>query len=271
MHLPAVSLAQAGNVRRVVAAVPLVDCQGFGEILAAVLGMVEAFFEIVFGHGLQQAHPALVQRVDDGERAINGQLAIGEPGPGCFVIRLDGGPIFSERELETDEGVGMAVGDVMDQLTDRPAAFSVGRVELGVAETADGGAELRRKLAHNVDVRVAGGGVITGGRLEAANWIAGVVQFGHGRNITMPGGGIAVLQSHTHSVESLWARVLVEIVVRLSPRFVAEAVSKAGCELGGMVVVMVVAMMMHCGKYRSGNHHEEQRGNKNPFHATNLA
>jgi hypothetical protein len=38
-----------------------------------------------------------------------------------------------------------------------------------------------------------------------------------------------------------------------------------------MVMMVVVAMVMHGSENRSRNHHEEQRGNKNPLHATNLA
>ncbi len=97
----------------------------------------------------QRSCSAAMQR----QRRLDRQLAVGKLGPGGFVVGLDGGPIFGERELEADVGVGVAVGDVMDDLAHGPAAVAVGRVELGVAQALDGGAKLLGKLAQSVDVR----------------------------------------------------------------------------------------------------------------------
>ena len=60
--LPAHARAQAGDVRGVVARVPVVERQRCGQGLAAALGMVEALLEILFRHGLEQRDPARVQR-----------------------------------------------------------------------------------------------------------------------------------------------------------------------------------------------------------------
>ena len=69
-----------------------------------------------------------------------GRFRVGEFGPAGFEVRLDRGDILGEREFETGEGVHVAVGDVMDQLADGPAAGAVGRVELLVVEAGDCGA-----------------------------------------------------------------------------------------------------------------------------------
>lgn len=63
--LPAIMRAQAGYVRGVVAAVPLVNRQRAFEILAAIHGMNKALLEVQFRHGFQQCCPALVQCVDE--------------------------------------------------------------------------------------------------------------------------------------------------------------------------------------------------------------
>ena len=68
-----------------------------------------------------------------------GSAAVGQIGPGGLVVGLDGGPILGERQLEADIGVGVAVGQVMHHLARGPAAFAVGRIELGVAQAGDGG------------------------------------------------------------------------------------------------------------------------------------
>ena len=70
-----------------------------------------------------------------------GMRAVGQSRPGGFVVGLDGGPVLGERELEADVGVGVAVGEVMHDLAHGPAAVAIGRVELGVVEAADRGAQ----------------------------------------------------------------------------------------------------------------------------------
>jgi len=141
--LPALARSEAGDVGGVVARVPVVEGESFGEIHAAGFGVVEAALEIFFGHGLEQADPARVQRVDERERDIDGKpAAVGERGPGGLVVWLDGGPIFGEGELEANVAVGVAVGDVVHELADGPATVAVGRVDLRVVEAGDGFAEV---------------------------------------------------------------------------------------------------------------------------------
>ena len=103
-RLPALPRAQAGNVRGVVARVPVVHGQRLGQSLAALLGMVVALLEVLFGHGFQQRHPAAMQRRQSSPAKLDGQWAVCQLGPGRFVIRLDGRPILGEGKLEADVG-----------------------------------------------------------------------------------------------------------------------------------------------------------------------
>ena len=109
--------------------------------------------------------------------------ALGQVGPGGLVVGLDGGPILSERELEAEIGVGVAVGEVMHDLAHGPAAVAIGRVELGLREAEHGRAEALRRVAQDFD---AGGAVfleISGWRREASDGIAEFFEFGHRMNL----------------------------------------------------------------------------------------
>jgi len=64
LPLPALPRAQAGDVRGVVARVPVVDRQHRGQVLPAMLGMLEALVEIIVCERLQQGDPAGVQRLN---------------------------------------------------------------------------------------------------------------------------------------------------------------------------------------------------------------
>ena len=69
-----------------------------------------------------------------------------KPCPGGFVIRRDGGIISGKREPDADEGIHVAVGDVMHELADGPAAFAVGRVELALVKLGAGVAQVFGQL-----------------------------------------------------------------------------------------------------------------------------
>ena len=184
--LPALPGAEAGDVGGVVAGVPIVEGEGCGQVHAAAFGVNEAAVEVVLSERQEQRDPALMERVDELERDLSGELAaIGEVGPGGYVVGIDGGPIFSERELETDQADAVAVGDVMDELADGPAAFAIGGVELGWGESVDGGAEVLGQQAQSLDVSGANAGQSAGRRAEAADGKAEVVEIGHGWNFSM--------------------------------------------------------------------------------------
>ncbi len=125
----------------------VVDGERGGESLAAVLGMVEATLKVVLASWIRAARPsACAARRSMPATPSSGACAVGELRPCSFVVGLDGGPILSERELEADIGVRVAVGDVMHDLAHGPAAVAIGRVELGVGEAVNCGAQMRRAV-----------------------------------------------------------------------------------------------------------------------------
>ncbi len=127
------------------ARVPCVNSNDSGEILAAVLGVVVAALEVRIGKRFQERYPALVQSGDQRQGTIDGETAVFEASPGGLVVGLDGRPVFSEGELRSDVCVGVAVGDVMHELANGPAAFAVGGVELRLSQSVDGVRKLVRK------------------------------------------------------------------------------------------------------------------------------
>ena len=54
-----------------------------------------------------------------------------------LVVRLDRRRVLGDRELEPHVRVEMAVGHVVRDLPDRPAAGTIGRLELRVGEAGD--------------------------------------------------------------------------------------------------------------------------------------
>ena len=94
----------------------------------------------------------------------------------------------------------MAVGEVMHGLPHGPAAFAIGCVELRIAQPAHRRPQLPREEAQSLDVCGASGGRAAGLSAEAADWIAQVVQFCHGENITTP----TVPASHWGVLKQVW-------------------------------------------------------------------
>ena len=159
---------------------PGVEGDGFGDGLAAVFGVVVAALPLIFGEGAKQEHPAVMQCVKETEREIGGSReGVGQLGPELLVVGLDDGPVLGEREADADVGVHVAVGEVMHELADGPAAVAVRRVELGGTEAFDGGAEILRKRGENSE-----GGVVVGdvgfGTAESSHGVAGVNDSGRG-------------------------------------------------------------------------------------------
>jgi hypothetical protein len=119
--LPVLPQAQLGDVRRVMARVPLIDSQDGRQVLASRLGM---------------------ERVDQRKGDANRQQeAVGQLCPCGLIVRLDRRPILSEGKFAANVGIGVAIGDVMDELTHRPPAFAIGCVELHVVKAVDGNAQ----------------------------------------------------------------------------------------------------------------------------------
>lgn len=158
----------------VVAGVPGVEGDGFGEGLAAVDGVNVAALPLVFAEGAEEGGPAGVEAVEDVEGGLDGGGAgVGEVGPEFLVVGDDGGPVLGDGEAHADVRVDVTVGEVMDELADGPAAIAVGGIELGIGKAGDGGAEILGKGGEDGD----GGGVvgeIDFGAAEFADGEAGI-------------------------------------------------------------------------------------------------
>src|SRR5579864_5105674 len=96
----------------------------------AVFGMHEFALPISGLERAEQGDPAFVQGVEKIERWADWGFSVGEFGPTRFEIRLDGGNVLGESELETHEGVHVAIGNVVDRLANGPTARTVGRIKL---------------------------------------------------------------------------------------------------------------------------------------------
>jgi hypothetical protein len=160
--------------------VPVVEGDGFGDGLAAVFRVDIAALPLVLGESAQEDDPAVVEGVEETEREVRRSGAgVGQLGPEFLVVGLDGGPILGEREADADAGIHVAVGDVMDELADSPAAVAVRGVELGGTEAFDGGAEVFRKRGEDCKVRCVIGEIGLGAA-EFSDREAGIDDGGRG-------------------------------------------------------------------------------------------
>src|SRR5258706_935509 len=164
-----------------VAAMPGVEGQGAIQSLNAQYRVVKRARPICLLHRTQHRDPTLVDTVDNGQGNVRGQLLVGEIRPEVFQVGLDGWVVFGEAEFEANESVHVAIGDVVNDLSGRPAAVPVGRVELGVSEALDGGAEFSRGLGYLIEkLRALLGGYGAFGMGEFADGIAWVNGCGQG-------------------------------------------------------------------------------------------
>jgi len=118
---------------------PGVECQYAAQFLASKFRMVVAAMKVGLWKRFEKRHPALMQCGDHCHRTVDRQIAVCKASPGRFIVGLDRWPILREREFSAHVGVGVAVSDVVNQLADGPTAFSVGRIELDVTESAYSG------------------------------------------------------------------------------------------------------------------------------------
>jgi len=177
----------------VVAAVPGVESGGFSEGLAAVFRMNITTLPLIALQGSEKQDPAGVQAFENLKRKIDGSgPSIGKIGPELLVVRFDGGPVLGEGEAHADVRVHMAVGEMVNQLADGPAALSVRGIELSVAQAVDGGAQVFRQRGDGGDVR----GVIGEIGFSAAESADRVARVG----LSRWGGGCGGGGAHTRKV-----------------------------------------------------------------------
>jgi hypothetical protein len=163
------------DVCDVVAAVPSIDEGSEFNRLRAVFGVAEAALPLGVIEGLEEHDPAGVEGFDELERPLDRGGGVMKGSPGFFVVGFDGGPIFGEGETNADEGVHVAVGDMVDELADGPASIAIGAVELLVVEALDSVAKLAgqvRNIGDGAYTEIRGDGV---GLSEFADGVAGIM------------------------------------------------------------------------------------------------
>lgn len=144
------------------------------EMDGTMVGVEEAALEVLGPEGAQEMDPPLVEALEERQRGLDRRGAhIREFSPAGFVVRFDGRLVFGQCELEPDERVQMAVGNVMHDLPDRPATVSVRRLELLFVETVHDLAQMRRCRGDFVDeLPPLLRGERSGRRLELSNRIS---------------------------------------------------------------------------------------------------
>jgi hypothetical protein len=151
--LPAVALAQVGDVGDVVLAMPGVKRDVAIEFDDSEFRMLEFTAEVFGMHSAENGNPACVKVLEQRERDLDRNFAaVVEFGPGGFVVRLDAGFVFCERELEAHVGVDVRVGNVVNDLANGPSAGAIRRVELLGSESGNSGAHVRGASGDDIDV-----------------------------------------------------------------------------------------------------------------------
>lgn len=161
----------------VVAGVPGVEEGGALYGVCAALRVDEGALPLGVREGLEEHDPAGMEGLDEFERPLCGGDGVMEIGPCVFVVAGDGGGVFCEGETDAEDGVHMAVSDVVDELAEGPAAVAVGGVQLRVRQGGEGFAKELRELCEGGDgVEALAGrdGLAQGGADEFADGIARV-------------------------------------------------------------------------------------------------
>ena len=133
---------------------------------------------------------------DEFDGPLDGGDGVVQGGPGFFVVGIDGGPIFSKGVADADEGLHVAVGDVVDELADGPAAVAVGGVELCVVEVVGGVAEVFGHACEGVDGFCA---LLGGDGFRAREFADGILGVGVGGEA----GGVLFRLSHAAKLAHL--------------------------------------------------------------------
>jgi hypothetical protein len=77
------------------------------------------------GHGSQQLAPAGMHSIKERQWFFDVSSArIDQRGPSSFIVGLNGWPIFGQRPLEANVTIHMAIGQMMNDLPNRPISIS---------------------------------------------------------------------------------------------------------------------------------------------------
>lgn len=125
---------------------PFIQGQHLREILPAAFGMYIAFVKILFREGFEQGDPSRMKGGNKIERYRHRKPSgIGKIGPCGFIVGLDDGPVFGDRQFHPDVGICMAVSDMMYYLANGPASITIRGVELVIVEADNSGGKTLRQ------------------------------------------------------------------------------------------------------------------------------
>jgi hypothetical protein len=133
--LPTFASAERSDVRDMVAAMPGVVANHIVEGHRSHFWMTQASRKVLGRQRAQQDVPAMVKGFQQRERNFDGSIArVLQLGPESLVVGLDRRLIFGERKFASDVRIHMAVGNVVHDLPDGPAAWAIGRIKLPLGE-----------------------------------------------------------------------------------------------------------------------------------------
>src|SRR5215467_863541 len=96
--------------------VPIVKSHKTIDAHGAKLRMLELALEVLLSKGAEQRDPARVDALEKRKRDFHRrEFGVLELGPGGFIVGLDGGRVFSQRQLAADVRVHMAVRNMVCQ------------------------------------------------------------------------------------------------------------------------------------------------------------
>ena len=153
-------------------AVPRVEGERHGQRPFAHFRVNEFSRPLIFRHRTQQNGPAGVKCFNQLERHLGvGGTRVSESSPRSFVVGFDGRRFLGQRQPEADVTVDVAIGNVVNHLASRPAAFAVLEIESTWRQLLIGMAELGGQLLDITDPGFTIGGCGVGRRFKTTDRI----------------------------------------------------------------------------------------------------
>jgi hypothetical protein len=114
------------------------------QINLAPFGMAERACEFGFIEGTQQFKPSGMQGFEERKGELNGcGFCVCELGPRSFFIDLDCRGTFGEREPDSLVTIQVAVGEMVDNLTNGPTAGAIRGIKLSLAQSGYSPSQVR--------------------------------------------------------------------------------------------------------------------------------
>src|SRR5215467_3041391 len=133
-------------MRHMMATVPRIHLEDFTQYLTAIFRMIIAPLPLLLGERFEQCDPPVMQWLQQMQRNFDWKrVRIMKLSPELFIVSWYQRPVFSQCTLCTHVGIDVAVGNVMNQLADRPAAFAVWCVDLSTGESMHGRTQIFRQ------------------------------------------------------------------------------------------------------------------------------